>query len=92
MDADVDLAALPEEFHDLLPLLRTWAIPDDVDREAQVEAASTAELRNLIRALEPRFDAISAYLDGHDHLEEAAYLDALAEAAVEARFELEDRG
>ncbi len=88
---DVDLNALPEEFHDLVPLIRTWAIPDDIDREDHIEAASTDDLRQLIDALEPRFEAIDAYLAENDHLEEATYLGALAEAAVEAGFELEER-
>lgn len=38
---EVDLTQLPSEFDDLTPLIRRWAIGDDVRRAAAQEAAST---------------------------------------------------
>ncbi len=89
---DVDLTQLPDEFHDLIPLIEQWAIGDDVEREEKMQAASTQQLQQLAATLQPRFGAIDAYLDEHDHLYEATFLGKLAEAAVEAGFELEARG
>jgi hypothetical protein len=91
MDEDVDLTELPAEFHDLIPLIREWAISDDGDRDGKMQATSDAELRALADAVHPRFDAINAYLDQNDHLEVATYLGTLAEAAVEAGMDLENR-
>lgn len=71
MDDGVDLAQLPTEFHDLIPLIEQWAVGDDADREDLIESASTAELQRLTDALRPRFQAINAYLDEHDDREEA---------------------
>ncbi|MEA2218280.1 MAG: hypothetical protein QOJ35_906 [Solirubrobacteraceae bacterium] len=92
MHEDVDLTLLPPEFHDLVALIEARAVSDDVDRDARMRAATTEELRRLVEAVRPRFAAINAYLDDHDHLEEATHLGTLAEAAVEAGFELDDRG
>ncbi len=91
MDDEVDLSELPPEFHDLIPLMKEWAIGDDVERDEKMQAASEDELRTLSRALQPRFDAINSYLDDNDHLEVATYLGRLAEAAAEAQIDLENR-
>jgi hypothetical protein len=91
MDEDVDFTELPSEFHDLIPLIRRWANSDDVDRDKKMQTAPDAELRALTDAVQPRFDAINLYLDQNDHLEVATYLGTLAEAAVEAGMDLENR-
>jgi hypothetical protein len=91
MDDDVDLTQLPPEFPDLIPLIEEWAELDDVVREAKLASASTDDLRRLSAAPRPRFEAINAFLDEHDDQEEAPYMGALAEAAVEAGIELEGR-
>jgi hypothetical protein len=91
MDEGVDLTELPSEFHDLIPLIREWAIGDDVDRDKKMQTTTDGELRALANAVQPRFDAINAYLDQNSHLEVATYLGRLAEAAVEASMDLENR-
>ena len=91
MDNDVDLTQLPQEFHSLIPLIEEWAVADDVDRDSKMAATSTEELQRLADVVRPHFNAINAYLDDNDHLEEATYLGTLAESAAEAGLELEDR-
>ena len=91
MEENVDLTALPAQFHDLIPLMEQWSIGDDVERDAKMQAATDEELRQLHEAVAPRFDAINAYLDEHDDEEATPYLGTLAEAAVEAQLDLENR-
>jgi len=91
MEDDRDLTELPSEFHDLIPLIARWAVGDDVDRDAMMQAATGEELQQLYAAVGPRLAAIDAYLDEHDHEEVAPYLGMLAEAAVEAQMDLDSR-
>ena len=87
---DVDLDRLPAKFDVLKPLIRRWACGDDLERTAMQDAASTEELRALVRAVRPHFAAINAYLNEHDH-DEAHLLGNLAEGAVEASLDLRRR-
>jgi hypothetical protein len=91
---DFDASTWPESLRHLEPLARRWAISDDVDRSLAQETASDADLLALLTTVEPHFDAINQYLDsfadGPD--EDACVLGTLAECAVEARLELEERG
>jgi hypothetical protein len=78
---------LPTEFADLQDLADRFAISDDLNRQSATDAASLNEKQELVRRLNPRFDAINAYLDHHDD-EEAHLLGRLAEAACEVAIEL----
>jgi len=86
-----NIAALPNEFQDLQPLVDKFAISDDVEREAKMESATAAEKQRLVDSVSPRFDAINAYLDEHDD-DSAHMLGRLAEAAAEALIELTRKG
>ena len=90
----VDLGRLPNELQPLVPLIRKWAGSDDSDREIRLEVASDDELRELASAPEGLWDEINAYLDDNIESEEpyeATVLDSFAQAALEARSELESR-
>ena len=88
-DDDLDFSLLPTELQHLAPLIAKYSESDDADREAIVGAASPEELRELVAATEPHWDAINAFLDAN--MEEigprqdlALALDAFAQAALEA--------
>jgi hypothetical protein len=89
-----DLALMPEELSDLAPLIRKFAISDDVDREVQMGRTSRRELEALASLSDPQWNALEAFLD--EHMEDtgtplqdvALVLSAFGEAAAEARLEL----
>jgi hypothetical protein len=68
-----------------------WAESDDLGRDELIESANDEELRLLIDAVEPLFPAINAYLDATGDGEHAVPFGDLAQAALEARFELDRR-
>ncbi len=82
-----DVPTLPDEFQFLQGLADKFAISDDVERGAKMEAATLEEKQDLVDAVSPHFDAINAYLDDHDD-SSAHLLGRLAEATAEARIEL----
>jgi hypothetical protein len=87
------LASALAEFQPLL-------LADDEERSNKLEATDSDALRRLAEAVEPLFDEINATLDrtnaapalsaGEQELE--SNLHSLAQAAMEARIELDDRG
>lgn len=83
----LNLTALPASFHDLIPLIRKWAVADDSDREALIEDSRETELKDLVREVERRLQEINDYLDslGEKITEEGAALGRLAECAIEAK-------
>ena len=87
-------SSLPPDLLPLVPLLERWDVGDDVVRWGQIQAASSEELRALVRTVWPLFDAINRYLDEPRETEtvDEAPLLWLSEAAAEARIELEARG
>jgi hypothetical protein len=93
----VDLALLPEELRDLVPLIRKFAISDDSVRDAQMQLRSRRELEALASLSGPQWNALAAFLD--EHMEEpgtpqqdlALVLSAFGEAAAEARLEIARR-
>ena len=94
---EVDLSLLPEELRALAPMIRKYALGDDVERGERLEAASVDELRALRDAPDPHWDAINAYLDANmgqpgPKQDVALVLDSFAQAALEAEVELEERG
>jgi hypothetical protein len=96
-ETEPDFTLLPDELQPLAPLIRKYAVADDVERSEQLAKASTNELRELSAAAYPHWDAINAYLDesmsppgpGQDM---ALALDTFSQAAMEAGLELQNRG
>lgn len=93
----VDLALLPAALTELTPLIRTFAISDDVVRNEAMQRATTPELERLARLNAAEWDAINAFLDEHMHetgtpqQDVALVLSAFGEAAAEARLDLDRR-
>jgi hypothetical protein len=98
MPEALDLSLLPEELQHLGPLIARYAESDDVDRSQLLANASDPELRELSEAPTAHWDAINAFLDENVEAEPgpgqdvALALDSFSQAAMEARYELEERG
>lgn len=73
--------------------IRRWVVLDDAGRSFLIEHASVTQLKQLWRAVGPHLDVINRTLDaqGESLSEDAIALQALGEAAAEARLELERR-
>ncbi|KAA6457278.1 hypothetical protein DYQ86_23420 [Acidobacteria bacterium AB60] len=87
----LDLSLLPAEFHSLIPLIQTWAISDDLDREDALESSSDAELKRVFAEIEPYLPSINSYLDAfgaEPPNEQASALETMAELAAEIRLRL----
>jgi hypothetical protein len=84
---ELDLSALPTQFHPLIPLIKKWAIGDDSDREDFLEDLPKTTLKRFVEEVEPYLPLIDSYLDsfGSHPSEEACALGRLAECAVEAK-------
>ena len=93
-DIPVDLSLLPEELQQLAPLIRRYAVGDDVERVERLERSSVGELRALQAATEPHWDAINEYLDVHLYTRPTPHQDValVLSSSAEARVELEERG
>ena len=89
----VDYDNLPAKFRELVPLIERWVESDDADRDALLDEASDAELQELVRVVEPRFQQINEYLDSFEGSppESATGLGTLVECAAEARLKLSQR-
>jgi len=59
----LDANNVPAELRHLVPLAERWGIGDDVDRNAAVDRATSAERAELERTLDPVQDRITAWLD-----------------------------
>jgi hypothetical protein len=98
MPDDLDLSLLPDDLRHLGPLIARYSESDDLARSDLLARLSDDELRTLGDAPSAHWDAINAYLDEHvasrpgPHQDVALALDSFAQAAMEARFELESRG
>ena len=91
---EVDLGRLPAELQELGPLIRTWAVADEEDRDRRLEAAPTEELASFWLAVSPHLPAINAYLESAiegQESNEAIVLATTAEAALEANRVIERR-
>jgi hypothetical protein len=91
-----DFALLPDDLQPLAPLIRTYAVGDDVKRAELLDKASTDELRALSSAADSHWDAINAYLDENmsppgPRQDVALALDSFAQSAMEAGLELQNR-
>jgi hypothetical protein len=88
-----DPARLPEALQHLTPLIRKWSISDNFKRTDAEEAASAAELQQLVDAVSPHFSFIDSYLASlpEPYRNEAILLSTLAECAAEADLVLKER-
>ncbi len=93
----LDFSILPEELRPLAPLIGAYAEADDVGRSELLEQASDEEPRELTEAPDGHWDAINAFLDENVEAEPgpaqhvALALDSFAQAAMEAKYELDAR-
>ena len=81
----------PDPLKAVWPLVLRWAESDDVGRGDLTTAATDEELEVLVQTLDPLYPAINAYLDKTGDAEHAVAYGDLAQAAMEARFELDRR-
>lgn len=81
----------PAELKAVWPLVLRWGESDDVGRGGVTDAASDEDLSALVEAINPLFPAINAYLDATGDAERAVPYGDLAQAAMEARFEIDRR-
>jgi hypothetical protein len=91
---DRDLEKLPKPFHPLIPLIKKWAIGDDLERDEALADSSKQTLAAVVEEVEPYLTMIDSYLDsfkGQPPPQEATDLGRLAEFAVEARQHLENQ-
>jgi len=93
----VELALLPEPLRELAPLIRKFAIGDDVVRNTEMQGATVSELETLAHLTAAQWEAIEAFLE--EHMEKpgtpeqdvALVLSTFGEAAAEARLDLARR-
>ena len=93
-DRRVISGTLPADLEMLRKLIPKWALSDDVTRTDRIARASDSSLRALWTSASPRLGAIDRFIEDAEpsSLELAATLGDLAQAALEARTELETRG
>jgi hypothetical protein len=77
----LDPQKLPATLRPLVPLIRRWAIGDDVIRSKKLAAASPRARKALSDKVRPLLGAINTYLDAHPHGDESVLLTRLGEAA-----------
>lgn len=87
---DFDETIIPEAMRILLPHYRRFAIADDVDRERVILDATTVDLQELVRAVNPLWPDINAFLQVAPAIEQSL-TDSVAQAAMEAQIELNAR-
>jgi len=90
-DLDFDETSLPGPLRPLVPFYRRFAVADDGQRERLIEAASPADLEQLVQAVNPLWRDINAFLDIDSGSNEEVLTDSLAQAAMEAQIELRNR-
>jgi hypothetical protein len=73
------------------PLVLRWGESDDVERETLTSAASDEDLQDLVEVIDPLFPVINTYLDETGDAEHAVPYGDLAQAAIEARLEIDRR-
>ena len=81
----------PEALQQAWPLVLRWGESDDVIRSQLVQTSSDQELRTLVHSVRPLYPAINAYLDQTGDAERAVPYGDLAQAAMEAQFEVDRR-
>jgi hypothetical protein len=93
---ELDFSLLPDDLRGLVALIERYAESDDVDRSELLANASVDDLRALKDSPEGHWQAINTFLDNNmqppgPRQDVALALDSFAQAAQEARFELERR-
>ncbi len=89
---ELNLEALPVQFHPIIPLIKKWALDNDSERNDLLATTSKPVLRSLVDHVFPYFGAIDSYLDsfrGEAPTEQAAALGRLAECALDAQKHLD---
>lgn len=81
----------PEALKAAWPLVRMWAGSDATARGAIVDSASNDDLEKIMGMVDRLFPVILSYLEKTDDADRALPYVDLAQAALEARFELESR-
>jgi hypothetical protein len=61
----VDLTLLPSQLHDVAPLIRRFAVGDDLVRSERIESTPEVELEGLAGLSSAQWDALDAFLDEH---------------------------
>ena len=82
----IDVTKIPEDFKNLLPFIKEWAISDDQERSDKIKRTSKAKLQKLLDAIEPKLDLIDKYLDTFRNKPmhyEATLIENLGELAAE---------
>lgn len=76
---------VPQHLRHLVPLAEKWGIGDDVERGEFIERASAGDREALIKAIAPRQDAITSWLDsfGTDPMTDEAAAFMYMQLAVE---------
>ncbi|HEV2172244.1 MAG TPA: DUF4240 domain-containing protein, partial [Nitrospira sp.] len=84
---------VPEDLRGLAPLVQRFGISDDVERQRVLNSSSTEELIALVNAVTKEiFVQINQFLDLTFDAEDAVPFGDMAQAAMEARLELTQRG
>ena len=81
----------PEPLKAAWPQVRMWAGSDATARGAFVDSASNEELEKIMGTVDRLFPVILSYLEKTGDADRALPYVDLAQAALEARFELESR-
>lgn len=87
------LELLPVQFHPIIPMIKKWAVPDDLERNDLLDSVPKSVLRSLADEVSPYLETINSYLDSFGEMpptEEAVSLGRLAECALEARQRLNE--
>jgi hypothetical protein len=84
-------SSAPVELAELWSLVLRWGASDDSVREDAIETATDADLRDLVATVSPLLPAINDYLDATGDAEESVPYGDVAQAAMEAKFELKRR-
>jgi len=61
--AIIDISKIPEDFKNLLPFIKEWAISDDQERSDKIKRTSKAKLQKLRDTIGPKLNLIDKYLD-----------------------------
>jgi hypothetical protein len=94
---ELDFSLLPDELRHLAPLMARYSESDDVDRSKLLAQASDEELGELSEAPAAHWESINAFLDKNVEAapgptqDIALALDSFAQAAMEAKLELDAR-
>ena len=84
--ARTDYSDLPSELRKILVTFESLAVTDDFDRDELIEGLTAKQRKDLIKAIEPRFEKINLFLDnfGDKRLTEGAIgLQSLVELTIE---------